>query len=347
MVGKFPACVLHLQVPPHTVDVNVHPAKTEVKFLSEREAFDCIHYGVLAALNKAQDRPQLHLSRETPEVAPAPAHPPARQEAFRTMSAETYRQMAAALADGKKPSPQRAQDAARAMERAPLAQPVMIPQPRNTLRQEPPAAPEAVPESAKPAPEPEAVQEAPFTVLGELCDTYIVAQQGEEAFLIDKHAAHERVLFDRLRAQKQEIVSQTLLAPQVCRLGQEGAALVLENLSLLDELGYGVEEFGEGTVLLRQVPMDLSPEQGADCLTSLAQDLQEGRREDRDSLRDNLLHTMACKAAIKAGWHTDPLEREALVRQVLGREDLKYCPQGRPVCIRLTKQQLERQFGRA
>ena len=354
MVGKFPACVLHLQVPPHTVDVNVHPAKTEVKFLSEREAFDCIHYGVLAALNKAQDRPQLHLSRETPEVAPAPAHPPARQEAFRTMSAETYRQMAAALADGKKPSPQRAQDAARAMERAPLAQPVMIPQPRNTLRQEPPAAPEAVPESAKPAPEPEAVQEAlpmpeevPFTVLGELFDTYIVAQQGEEAFLIDKHAAHERVLFDRLRAQKQEIVSQTLLAPQVCRLGQEGAALVLENLSLLDELGYGVEEFGEGTVLLRQVPMDLSPEQGADCLTSLAQDLQEGRREDRDSLRDNLLHTMACKAAIKAGWHTDPLEREALVRQVLGREDLKYCPHGRPVCIRLTKQQLERQFGRA
>ena len=354
MVGKFPACVLHLQVPPHTVDVNVHPAKTEVKFLSEREAFDCIHYGVLAALNKAQDRPQLHLSRETPEVAPAPAHPPARQEAFRTMSAETYRQMAAALADGKKPSPQRAQDAARAMEWAPLAQPVMIPQPRNTLRQEPPAAPEAVPESVKPAPEPEAVQEAlpmpeevPFTVLGELFDTYIVAQQGEEAFLIDKHAAHERVLFDRLRAQKQEIVSQTLLAPQVCRLGQEGAALVLENLSLLDELGYGVEEFGEGTVLLRQVPMDLSPEQGADCLTSLAQDLQEGRREDRDSLRDNLLHTMACKAAIKAGWHTDPLEREALVRQVLGREDLKYCPHGRPVCIRLTKQQLERQFGRA
>ena len=241
------------------------------------------------------------------------------------------------------------------MEWAPLAQPVMIPQPRNTLRQEPPAAPEAVPESVKPAPEPEAVQEAlpmpeevPFTVLGELFDTYIVAQQGEEAFLIDKHAAHERVLFDRLRAQKAgDRFPRPFWLPRYAAWGQEGAALVLENLSLLDELGYGVEEFGEGTVLLRQVPMDLSPEQGADCLTSLAQDLQEGRREDRDSLRDNLLHTMACKAAIKAGWHTDPLEREALVRQVLGREDLKYCPHGRPVCIRLTKQQLERQFGRA
>ena len=350
MVGKFPACVLHLQVPPHTVDVNVHPAKTEVKFLSEREAFDCIHYGVLAALHKTQDRPQLHLSGEKPEAVPAPACPQVRQEAFQTMSAETYRQMAASLADGKKPDPKRAQDAVRAMERPRLAQPVMIPKPESALRQEPPAAPEAVSKPVDPEPVQETLpmpEEIPFTVLGELFDTYIVVQQGEEAFLIDKHAAHERVLFDKLRAQKQEIVSQTLLAPQVCRLGQEGAALVLENLSLLDELGYGVEEFGEGTVLLRRVPMDLSPEQGADCLTGLAQDLQEGRREDRDSLRDNLLHTMACKAAIKAGWHTDPLEREALVREVLGREDLKYCPHGRPVCVRLTKQQLERQFGRA
>ncbi len=350
MVGKFPACVLHLQVPPHTVDVNVHPAKTEVKFLSEREAFDCVHYGVLAALHKTQDRPQLHLSGEKPEAAPAPACPQVRQEAFRTMSAETYRQMAATWTDGKKPDPKRAQDTVRAMERPRLAQPVMIPRPENAPHQEPLAASEEASKPVDPEPAQETLpmpEEVPFTVLGELFDTYIVVQQGEEAFLIDKHAAHERVLFDKLRAQKQEIVSQTLLAPQVCRLGQEGAALVLENLSLLDELGYGVEEFGEGTVLLRQVPMDLSPEQGADCLAGLAQDLQEGRREDRDSLRDNLLHTMACKAAIKAGWHTDPLEREVLVREVLGREDLKYCPHGRPVCVRLTKQQLERQFGRA
>ena len=350
MVGKFPACVLHVQVPPHTVDVNVPPAKTEVKFLSEREAFDCVHYGVLAALNKTQDRPQLHLDGEKPEPAPAPK----KQEAFQTMPAETYRQMAAALAGGKKPDPERAQAAVRAMERAPLAQPVFIPRPQAELRPEPPRASEPAPVPAPPEEQPEPVQavlpmpeEPSFTVLGELFRTYIVVQQGEEAFLIDKHAAHERVLFDKLRAQKQEIASQTLLAPQVCRLGQEGAALVLEQLPLLDELGYGVEEFGEGTVLLRQAPMDLSPEQAADCLTSLVQDLQEGKREDRDGLRDHILHTMACKAAIKAGWHTDSLEREALVREVLGREDLKYCPHGRPVCIRLTKQQLERQFGRA
>lgn len=164
--------------------------KTEVKFLSEREAFDCVHYGVLAALNKTQDRPQLHLDGEKPEPAPAPK----KQEAFQTMPAETYRQMAAALAGGKKPDPERAQAAVRAMERAPLAQPVFIPRPQAELRPEPPRASEPAPVPAPPEEQPEPVQavlpmpeEPSFTVLGELFRTYIVVQQGEEAFLIDKH----------------------------------------------------------------------------------------------------------------------------------------------------------------
>ena len=189
--------------------------------------------------------------------------------------------------------------------------------------------------------------EPSFVVMGELFDSYIVVQQGQDAFFIDKHAAHERILFEKLRAQQHQVSSQELLTSQVCRLGAEGAAVVLENLGLLDELGYGVEEFGAGTVLIRRVPMDLGPRDGAENLEELAQALLEGRREDRDSLRDHLLHTIACKAAIKAGWHTDPREREALVSQVLAREDLKYCPHGRPICVKLTKQQLERQFGRS
>ena len=350
MVGRFPARVLHLQVPFQSVDVNVHPAKTEVKFLSEREAFDCVHYGVLAALNKAQDRPELRLSRESEKKTEIPPAAPKKEPAFQTISAETYRQIAGVLAGGEKPDPGRARAAARAMEPVSVAQPVTIPRPQTGQTERPLPQEESKPRRTE-APAVQEVlpmpEEVSFTVLGELFHTYIVVQQGEEALLIDKHAAHERILFDRLRAQKQEIASQTLLSPQTCRLGQEGAALLLAHLPLLDELGYGVEEFGEGTVLLRRAPMDLSPEQAADCLAGLAQDLQEGRREDRDSLRDHLLHTMACKAAIKAGWRTDPLEREALVREVLNRPDLKHCPHGRPVCIRLTRQQLERQFGRA
>lgn len=352
MTGRFPACVLHLQVPANAVDVNVHPAKTEVKFLQERQAFDCVHYGVLAALNKTQDRPQVRL----PDQAEAPAEHRAqaapKQDFYRTMTPEEYKTFAAALAQGPRPEPEQARrtlDSLAERSQPRLAQNRVAPQAGPVAVAKVPAAARAPADAAPDIAQQQSISlpETPsFTVLGELFNTFILVQQGQEAFFIDKHAAHERVLFEKFRGQPQEIASQSLLEPRACRLGPEGAALVLARQALLDELGYGVEEFGEGTVLLRRAPMDLDPEQAEQCLTQLALDLQEGQRENRDELRDRLLHTMACKAAIKAGWHTDPKEREALVRQVLSREDLKYCPHGRPVCIRLTKQQLERQFGR-
>ena len=104
--------------------------------------------------------------------------------------------------------------------------------------------------------------------------------------------------------------------------------------------------FGENTVLLRQVPMDIAAEDAPDALEELVIALQNGRREAKDTVRDEILHTVACKAAIKAGWHTDPRELQVLVQQVMSREDLKYCPHGRPICITLSKKQLEKQFKR-
>ncbi len=394
MVGKFPACVLHLELPLHRVDVNVHPAKTEVKFLSEREVFDCVHYGVLAALGKTQDRPEVRFQKppEIPQVPHIPAAPkaaaiptgekklqsgavsPKPEQTFRTMTTEEFKRFAKTVEEAPRPKQEKAEKTLDAMGDFSVAQsvvlpgvsapvalgedaPVSIPTIRVFLPPEEAQPPQA---EEKPAPEPKAqpaVEKAEqtelplppmpdHTVLGELFNTYIVVQQGEEAFLIDKHAAHERILFEKLKAQTYETQSQLLMVSQVCPLGDEAAAVVLENLPLLDELGYGVEEFGQGAVILRQIPMDLNPEEAVSSLEQLAQDLLAGRREDRDTLRDNLLHTIACKAAIKAGWHTDPREREALVKQVLSREDLKYCPHGRPVCVKLTKGQLERQFGR-
>ena len=116
--------------------------------------------------------------------------------------------------------------------------------------------------------------------------------------------------------------------------------------ALLGELGFEIEEFGENTVLVRQIPMDLGEGEIADTLMEMADDLSSGRGADRTEVRDGLLHTMACKAAIKAGWKSDEKELLTLVRQVMEREDLKYCPHGRPICVTLSKKQLEKQFKR-
>ena len=132
-----------------------------------------------------------------------------------------------------------------------------------------------------------------------------------------------------------------------CRFSPEEVSILLANKALLEELGFEAEEFGENTLLLRQVPMDLDPEQAQDAMEEIAADLLNGRRENKQSVRDEVLHTVACKAAIKAGWQTSENELKALAAQVMKRDDLKHCPHGRPICITLSKKQLEKQFKRS
>ena len=189
-------------------------------------------------------------------------------------------------------------------------------------------------------------KEIPWRMVGELYNSYILVEQGEEAFLIDKHAAHERILFEKLKANQEVISSQMLLTPVPVRLRPDAVAILLANKDLLEQLGFEIDQFGDNTVLLRQIPMDLNPDDAAEAAESLAADLLNGRREEKENLRDELLHTVACKAAIKAGWHTDEKELLVLTKQVMAREELKYCPHGRPICITLSKKQLEKQFKR-
>ena len=384
MVGKFPACVLHLTLPAASVDVNVHPAKTEVKFLSEKAVFDCVHYGVLGALNKQVDRPQVQFKPQNTTVltpppakpaAPAPAAPtkaaPQKQETFfRTMSTEEYKTFTTALKDAPRPKPEAAAATLQKMERPaplPIRETVILPKAAPIVREPvtPPAPPvvkepvlpvkkaEPIPVPPLPEPEPEMEQtaldmpqEIQWRMVGELYNSYIIVEQGEEAFLIDKHAAHERILFEKLKANQEKISSQALLTPLPVRLSPSACGELLANKELLEELGFALEEFGDNTLLLRQIPMDLSPELAAESVETLAADLLSGRREKKDTVRDELLHTVACKAAIKAGWKNDEAELLAVAKQVMAREDLKYCPHGRPICVTLSKKQLEKQFKR-
>ena len=373
MVGKFPACVLHLNLPANMVDVNVHPAKTEVKFLNEKAVFDCVHYGVLGALNTTPDRPQMQFKKpqiiEIPQ-APKPVSPPPVQKAaapkqqnfFRTMTPEEYRTFSAAIADAPKPNPAAAAAAAAKIERVPLpvrehiiTPSVTPPAPKKEIKLPPlPEMPKAEPKpaAAPVAEEAEQVElimpKAPdWRMVGELYNSYIIVKQGEEAYLIDKHAAHERILFEKLKENQEKISAQVLLQPIPVRLSPEAAGELLSNKEMLDSLGFEIDEFGENTVLLRQIPMDLDPAHAAEAIEEMAADLLNGRREKATTVRDEILHTVACKAAIKAGWKNDEAELMAVARQVMAREDLKHCPHGRPICITLSKKQLEKQFKRS
>ena len=369
MVGKFPACVLHLTLPADAVDVNVHPAKTEVKFLHEKAVFDCIHYGVLGALNKTPDRPAVQLKPQPPipaapvkppvNAAPAKATAPRQENFYRTMTPAEFKTFSSALTNAPQPKQEAAVATVAKLEQTPpvpVREPVVIPR---VAACEPPPTPtvmaEPVPQPTEPTPseeQPEQIQLDMPTVpqwrmVGELYRSYIIVEEGDEAFLIDKHAAHERILFDKLKSNQEAISSQYLLTPIPVRLSPEAAAELLSNRELLTELGFEIDEFGENTLLLRQIPMDLSPDGAAEAVETIAADLLSERRESRDTVRDEVLHTVACKAAIKAGWHSDDRELLALVKEVMSREELKYCPHGRPICITLSKKQLEKQFKRS
>ena len=401
MKGRFPGCVLEVTLPVTAVDVNVHPAKTQVKFAREHDVFDAVFHTVMDALDARGGAVTKPVSQ--PQQAQNP-----RQDFFQSMDAKTYREQGnKPAAPAPKPAfaPQPAREevrpafSAQPVKQAEPAKPGWntewrstakvadsvqpIWPPRDTVKHTPTSAlgqapasvtakPEPAPQAEKaaepaPAPKPfvpaipavpaqqtamelpgqETVmpQEAPWRIAGEVLHTYIICEDDADTlWLIDKHAAHERINFDRLLAAKEPPMRQTLLQPIAVEPGREDAALLLENLELLEQFGFGCEDFGDGAILVREVPADLDAADTAATLEEFAQNLRSGR--SLDEKREALLHTMACKAAIKGGWTSDPAELKVLVEKVQSGE-VRYCPHGRPVVVKVTKYELEKLFKRA
>ncbi len=351
--GRFPGCVLHVTLPADMVDVNVHPAKTVVKFVSDKTVFDAVYYTILDALN-AEKAPQR--AEKEPSF-------------FQKMTAQEFKAKAAAPVEEKKPlgsfvsrpaapaTKNVIRDSVPTMAQRPHSaetvyvrdvaaqpeQPIVTASPL-TGRTYEITPPEKAETPAEVIPEP--VQEAPWRMVGEVLKTYIICEDDRDnVWLIDKHAAHERLRFDALKANRQPLMAQPLLTPVTVELEAEAYAAALDNLSLLQEFGFECEDFGGGTVLIREVPADILAADAAVTLEELAQKLTLGRA-DPEGARDELLHTMACKSAIKAGMTTDAAELAALVEKVQSGEIL-YCPHGRPVKYKLSKYDIEKMFKRA
>ena len=370
LVGRFPACVLYVELSCAAVDVNVHPAKTEVKFSHERAVFDAVYYGARAAL-EAEKEPVATLSKAAkPEAVPkadpfvpaapkaAPAatqHPPAPAAPIFS-GARTYAPAAPAEEAVSFRSPTASAFAAPRVTPPPVFTPSApaAPQPPRPIA---PAAPveqgvqtALEPESAEaetPSPLARAVppETPPARLIGEAMHTYILVEKGDTLILIDKHAAHERINFDRLRQNPADIPSQTLLEPLPFTPDASDAEVLQQHGDTLAELGFTLEPFGRSDYILRGVPAQIDAGDALPALEEICAQLRHGAHTDAQAVRDEVLKTVACKAAIKAGWQTEPEELLRLADAVCAGE-VKYCPHGRPVAVTLTRRELDKLFKR-
>ena len=385
MAGKFPACVLNIEANAQSVDVNVHPAKTEVRFADEKLVFNAVYYCAKSALEKGDSRVQANIQPKTQQFVQRQFMPQpvsgqqikiyeqqlekvSKDDFWQKTTADEYRQPPK-QETLRKEIPQQMLVRDDSVFKVERDEPDLIPEqpkPQITVevREE---VLTVIPEEPKPEPtlpepnvvpqeqvvtfaaveEKEEIPEAePYRVIGEAFKTYILVEQGQKLLLIDKHAAHERMLFEKFRAAQDSIETQMLLVPVTVTLSKDEYSAVLENVDLLAKAGYRIEDFGNGMVILNECPTAVAQGDLASVVMELAGYLADNRRELIPEKLDWIYHSTACRAAIKAGDKTSDYELNIFVERLLNNPDIRYCPHGRPVLIELTKHDIEKNFGR-
>lgn len=357
LTGRFPACVIYLNINPAVVDVNVHPAKTEVKFSDERAVFNAVHYAALGALEAR--RAPVDMAEKPPVKFTAGAAAAAEEPPRPARSAPRWSSGWAPLVDEQRSAPVlelHSPGYQTSIDLTPPPRPIPAEPPRSAWRPAPPASERAAAPAptveAPIAPEPEPKAEPqnsapaePVRVIGEALGLYILAQQGDALVIIDKHAAHERMLYDALMERDAPVHTQSLLEPATLTVSAECAASLEANAEALSALGFEYEPFGRDAFILRSAPATLSSEQAAASLEEAAEALAGERTPDIANARAELMKTVACKAAIKAGPSSEPEETARLAEAVCSGR-VRYCPHGRPVAWVLTRRDLDKQFKR-
>ena len=378
MVGKYPACVLFVEMPFETVDVNVHPAKTEVRFYDDKRVFDAVYYSVLSALNADVSRPQASFNtakifQQQPEKGeqiklteidnkanPVPekktekafiikefgkpvtgeeniVKSPEKEEKTLDFLKDEYYQPKVSIINIPKI------DVVAEKVTVPVIDTPVSCDSSKVIEKEERIVEEKVPE--KTVAEPTKVITPEYKYIGEAFNTYLIAEVENKMILIDKHAAHERMLFEKFRKQGVG-ESQMMLLPVTVTLSPDEYAAVTENIELLANAGYEIDDFGDRTVKLSACPPQLVEENLVEIITEIAGYLANNIRTVMPEKLDWIYHSMACRAAIKAGNFTSRYEAEKFVGTVLSNPDIRYCPHGRPVLIEMTRYELEKQFKR-
>lgn len=349
MVGRFPGCVLNIECNASFVDVNVHPAKIEVRFANEKPVFELVYYGVKNAIEMLDTPKEASFSSSRPAQTTVngridffkPQQDNVTQMQFKQeQSADDFWRVASTSPVSKKPEYDEdldngAQKTAR-LDLEKITRPTAEEKAENK------------PKAVESLPKKDSAQEVDipdFRLVGEIFKTYIIIEMDGDCYMIDKHAAHERMNYEALKASTQ-IASQVLLTPEAVRLSREEYNAVISNLDLYSKCGFLIEDFGNSTVLVRECPSILDGEDVAGLVQETSAKLLEGKTDITPEQMDWIFHSTSCRAAVKAGDKTSPYEMELFVKKVLANPNIRYCPHGRPVMIKLSKYDIEKQFGR-
>lgn len=404
MVGKFPSCVLNVKVRPDVVDINVHPAKTEVRFSDERKVSSAVYFAVKSALESFDTMPELDLSRAAkvtqravpesvqlsmlddepekkadfgrsiftnkPQNAPETSvKPEPKKDFWQNIPAKDFSSQPTKKADSaaksenepdligaamnniKAKNEQMHRNAPQVPKGKPVTPVVEVSEDIKTADVQLIKQPSVQRAPSKPATNEQRNENKPVNkpirLLGEVFKTYIICEFDGKVVMIDKHAAHERIIYNKMKAAaKENVASQVLLSAVKVTLNKNEYTAVIDNIDAFKSAGYLIEDFGDGVVVIRECPMLISGDDVEDTVIEMASYLTENRTNIETETIDRIHHTAACKAAIKAGYKNSTAEMKVLAEQVLYDDSVRYCPHGRPVLIELTKYELEKQFGR-
>ena len=426
MVGKFPSAVLQLTVPYEIIDVNVHPAKIEVRFINERPVFDAIYHAVKTALQQGDERKQIHFKENTAfneikKVNPfnnaqavfakaenTPAEKPIKpieriEPVLKNSEPKPYNPFDELDLKDEKPKPvsidnlkmsdssnpfdiyskqaikrnselenkksefykQKLEKAEQLILKA-TQQEESLPKQEITVDDltaestETPIETEVSKEEVKPLKEisenktdnNDALTELPkeqtkLRFLGEAFNTYIIVEKNDnEVLIIDKHAAHERIIYEKLKADSGSANVQYLLTPITVTLDKIDYDAAVSNLDMFAKCSFDVEDFGNGTLLVRSAPQYLAATEIADCITEMSGYIASGKKDIYTEKMDWFYHNVSCRSAIKAGNKSTVQELMDIAWTLEKNPQIKYCPHGRPICIVMTKYEIEKQFGR-
>ena len=375
MVGKFPSCVLNIEMPFDAIDVNVHPAKIEVRFTNERPVFDAVYHAVKSALMKFDTQKQATFTqqpayhavnsfnpfrnadavlnkpqKQEPAPKPAAKPDPIQELDLGFLDKLTTSPLDKATVSDVDPFDLISKQAVRSAKKqaeydnsfVPYKEPVFVNEPQAPVQQPP------VPEKSYPQPALFEQPEEELKYIGEAFDTYIIVERNKkELMFIDKHAAHERIIYEKLKADKAGSSMQLLLQPIPVTLGKEEYNAAINNLQMFRDCSFDVEDFGNSTVIVRSAPQYIEAAEIADCVTEMADYIAQGKNDIFAERMDWFYHNVACRSAIKAGNKNSAQELMSIVKTLEENPDIRYCPHGRPITIVMKKSEIEKQFGRA